>query len=283
MTKLYATAAERAADMPKTTGKVSCLGPAGSYSELAASVLCEGKELVLCRSFSEAVARLLALETDYAVLPVENSLNGGVLPVLDLLAEKNIYGDDEYLLHIDHRLALREGTRPEDIEAVCSHEQALAQCEEYLRTKFPNARLIATASTAESLERIDAHTAGIVGSHIHRAGIVLSAENIADNKQNFTRFLRVGREEPSFDRQSAMIFLCAVCAHRPGALLGLLKIFRGYGLNLTRIESRPLKETFGQYRFFIEFAGDVTADRVRAALEDVKGYCEDFKLIGAYM
>ena len=81
---------------------------------------------------------------------------------------------------------------------------------------------------------------------------------------------------------SDTVFLCAVCAHRPGALLGLLKIFGDHSLNLTRIESRPVKEAFGQYRFFIEFAGDIGSDEVKSALSEAEGYCSQFKLLGAY-
>lgn len=283
MTKLYATQAEKEADRPESTGKVSCLGPEGSYSQLASEILCKGYEIVLCRNFREAVSKLLDGETDYVVLPVENSLNGGVLPVLDLLAEADIFGDEEYMLKIDHRLAMREGTDPKDIDTVCSNEQALGQCLEYLQKNFPAAVYLATSSTTESLKRLDAHTAGIVGAHVKQEGVVLSPENIADVKQNFTRFLRFSKGQPSLDRRSAMIFLCAVCAHRPGELLGMLKIFQRYGLNLTRIDSRPLKDSFGQYRFFIEFTGDVSSDRVRSALAEIRIYCGQYRLIGAYM
>ena len=86
MTKLYVTEEEREADMLPKTNKVSCLGPDGSYSRLAAEQLCKGEEIVLCHSFGESVNKLLAGETDHAVLPVENSINGGILTVLDLLA-----------------------------------------------------------------------------------------------------------------------------------------------------------------------------------------------------
>lgn len=263
--------------------KASCLGPAGSYSELAARELCKGCEIVLCHSFSDAVSLLVGGEADCAVLPVENSLNGGVLPVLDLLAGADIFGEEEYMLPIDHRLATLEGVRREDIKTVYSHEQALGQCAQYLHENFPSAALIATASTAESVSRLDRTSAGIVGAHVKREGLVLSAENIADNKQNFTRFLRVVRGDEGRARRSSMVFLCAECAHQPGSLLGLLAIFYRYGLNLTRIESRPLKDSFGQYRFFIEFAGDIASAKIREALSEVKAYCTAFKLLGAYL
>lgn len=262
-------------------GKVSCLGPDGSYSVLAAKTYCAGCEFVLCRSFYEAVDALCSKACDYAVLPVENSLNGGVLPVLDLLSERDISAIEEHLVPIDHRLALLEGVSLSDIRTVYSHEQALAQCAEFLRTRLPEARLVRTSSTSESLENLGAHEAGIVGSHIKKEGVVLSEENIADNKQNYTRFLTVQRGSLRAEH-SAMVFLCAVCAHTPGSLLGLLKIFRRYELNLTRIESRPMKEAFGQYRFFVEFAGDIGTDRVQKALREAEAYCSQFKLLGAY-
>lgn len=263
--------------------RVSCLGPEGSYSELAAKRMCENGEIVLCHSFTEAVQKLTAGEVDNAVLPVENSLNGGVLECLDLLEEADIFAIEEFPLAVDHRLATLSGVRPEDVDRIYSHEQALMQCSGFLRTHYPHASLVRTAATAESLQKLDAHSAGIVGAHIAREGIVLSKENIADNKGNFTRFLLVERKGP-LPGSSSMVFLSAVCCEedRPGALLGLLKIFLRYGLNLTRIESRPVKEQFGRYRFFIEFAGDISGERVKRALREAENYCAQFKLLGAY-
>lgn len=261
--------------------KVSCLGPEGSYSERAAMRLVEGGERVLCGSFRAAVKLLTAGEVDYAVVPIENAVNGGVRECLDLLAEEEVFGDAELPLLIDHRLATVEGCDPSKIERIYSHEQALAQCSEYLERRFPAARLIAVSSTTEGLNLLDERSAGIVGSHIVREGVTLSEENIADNKGNFTRFLRLCRAG-ALPEHSVMIFFCAVCAHKPGSLLGLLKIFLAHSLNLTRIESRPLKDSLGEYRFFVEFVGDIANERVRQALAEARSYCRQFKLLGAY-
>lgn len=263
------------------TMKVSCLGPQGSYSEIAAQSMCNGYEIVLCPSFTEAVHRLLEGEVDYAVLPVENSLNGGVLECLDLLEEEDIFACREFPLPVDHRLATLVGVKPSEIDCIYSHEQAFGQCAAYLAKNFPNVRFIPTSSTAESLNQLDAHSAGIVGAHIDREDVILSEENIADNKNNFTRFILAERRG-ALPTRSAMVFFSAVCADRPGSLLGLLKIFLRHGLNLTRIESRPVKEEFGQYRFFIEFAGDLATDWVQKALVEAQAYCVQYKLLGAY-
>ena len=260
--------------------RISCLGPVGSYSELAAKRMCPDAEVILCHSFTDAVRKLMAGETDGAVLPVENSLNGGVLECLDLLEEQDIFAREEFPLPVDHRLAVLEGVKYEDIKRIYSHEQALGQCANFLERNFPDAEYVGTASTVESLGSLDKCSAGIVGSHIEREGVVLSKENIAD-RGNFTRFLLLERAGKLPER-SAMVFLAAVCAHRPGSLLGLLKIFQRYSLNLTRIESRPVKGAFGQYRFFIEFAGNLAEERVKAAIKEAGAYCDQFKLLGAY-
>ncbi len=261
--------------------KVSCLGPVGSYSEYAALTMCEGYDVVLCHNFPETVRKLTAGETDCCVLPVENSLNGGVSECLDLLEAEPVFGVREDLLLVDHRLALLDGVDPKDIDTICSHEQALGQCTEYLQRCFPEAQLVETSSTAESLKLLNGHTAGIVGAHVKREGVVLSGENIADQKGNYTRFLRVERRG-DLPEHSVMVFFSAVCAHKPGALVNLLKIFQRYSLNLTRIQSRPVKDQFGQYRFFIEIAGDIGGARVQAALSEAKKVCVSFKLLGAY-
>ncbi len=263
------------------TKKVSCLGPYGSYSEYAAQRMCEGYEIVLCHNFSETVRKLTSGEVDQAVVPVENSLNGGVSECLDLLNSEDVFGVREYLLLIDHRLAMLEGTKEEEIDVICSHQQALGQCVEYLERRFPAARFVETTSTAESLKMLNAHTAGIVGAHVKREGVALSEENIADHKGNYTRFLLLERGE-KVPKRSAMVFFSAVCQHKPGALVNLLKIFQRYSLNLTRIQSRPVKEEFGQYRFFIEIAGDIGSERVLSALSEARKYCASFKLLGAY-
>lgn len=262
--------------------KVSCLGPEGSFSECAARRMLEGCEVTLCHNFSEAVEKVTAGEADCAVLPVENALNGGVISCLDLLESEEVFGTEEMLLPIDLRLATLEGVRREDIRAVYSHEQALGQCSEYLKRVYPLADYFLTSSTSESLNRLDKNSAGIVGAHIKREGIVLSEENLADNKANFTRFIRVERRG-KLPEHSVMVLFCAVCAHKPGSLVGLLKIFLRYSINLTRIQSRPVKEEFGQYRFFIEVAGDIGNDRVKKALAEARAYCLEFKLLGAYL
>jgi len=262
--------------------KIACLGPSGSYSELAARQLDPAAERLLCTDFYEVMERLTSREVDRAVLPVENSIQGGVWRSLDLLERNSVFADREYVLPIDHRFAVREGVNRDQIDTVYSHEQAIAQCKKFLRKHFPNAQYIPTRSTAESLKKLDGHSAGIVGSHVQADGVVLSEENIADETRNFTRFLRVVRSEEYVVRPCNKIFFCAVCRHEPGMLCQFLSVFATNGVNLTKIESRPVADSFGQYRFFIEAEGDLSNEKITKTLALAEEKCRFFRLIGAY-
>lgn len=264
--------------------KVAYLGPNGSYSEVAAGVLCPDAEYIACVSFRKLFAALESGEADYIVLPVENSLNGGVNQNLDLLQSADgVFAFKECAVRIDHRLATLAGANPALIKRIYSHQQALEQCGEYLFKRFPDAKLSATQSTSASLDMIKTpYDAGIVGSHIRRENISLSAENIADEKDNYTYFLLIKRGEPETGARSEKIFFTATCPHRPGALCDMLSRLSENGLNMTKIQSRPIKERRGEYRFFIEIEGDFADKKVRKALEDLGKTASSLKILGAY-
>ena len=264
-------------------GRVTaCLGPAGSYSEAAAKKLCPQDTLLYCRNFPEAVAALEEGRVRCSVLPVENAIRGGVLQVLDLLGSRDVFAVEELVLPIDHRLIRRKGVPLSAIERVYSHEQAIGQCAEYLRRTLPEAQILFTDSTAKCLQLLDAHTAGIVGAHVSGEGLELSAENIADEKKNFTHFLLVKKGREHLPASSSHVYFAATCPHEPGALLKMLQILSVYDLNMTKIESRPIKNSPGTYCFFIEFKGDVADRHVCAALDRLEEYTDGFKLIGCY-
>ena len=264
--------------------KISCLGPKESYSALAAKKLCPDAERVYCSNFAGTLNLLLDGTADAAILPVENCIMGSVVQNLDLISKaKNIIGVDEYVLRIEHRLVTKGNVPYENIQRICSHPQALDQCSEFIAKNFPNAKLVLTSSTAESLNLLDEHTAGLVGTHVKdmAEGLVFSEENIADEKNNFTRFLLFmrGNEPPE---HSGFVYFSAVCPQEPGSLCRLLEVFNRHGVNLTRVESRPVSNIFGRYRFFIEFEGDIGSDMVRRVLKEAEENCEEYRLLGAY-
>ena len=264
--------------------KVAYLGPEGSYSSIAAARLAPEGEGIPCGSFYAAADLLERGEADCAVLPVENTLQGAVTQNLDLLyALHGLYAVREYLLKIEHRLIARKGTALSDISRIFSHEQAILQCGKFIAKNLLKAEIVCTDSTMQSVFRIEkAGDAGIVGSHVRAEGLAFIGGNIADEAKNFTHFLLVKRGKEALPAHSAHIYFAASCPHEPGALLKMLQILSVYDLNMTKIESRPIKDSPGEYCFFIEFSGDIADKNVCAALGRLEEYTKNFKLLGCY-
>ena len=266
--------------------KISYLGPEGSYSSVAMQNLRPHEKMqgLPCKSFYAAVQAVLNGEAEYAVLPVENTLQGAVTQNLDLLyANPDLYAVREYVLKIEHRLIAKEGTRLSDIRRVYSHEQAILQCGKFLARELPQAEIVYTDSTMQSVSCIrSAEEAGIVGAHVREKGLGFLSDNIADEPKNFTHFLLVAKGKASLPPHSTYVYFAATCPHEPGALLKMLQILAVYDLNMTKIESRPIKNSPGEYCFFIEFKGDVADKNVCFALNRLAEYTKNFKLLGCY-
>lgn len=263
---------------------IGYLGPEGSYSRIAAQTLRPNAKLVAFQSFPQVFNSLISGETDGIAIPIENTLNGGVVQNIDLLqSTEGVAAREECVIKIDHRLAYLTGADKSKITRIYSHSQALEQCAKYLSENFPSAKLIPTASTAASLEKIVTdEDAGIVGAHTKKEGIALSENNIADEDGNFTHFLLVKRGNIPENAHSRRIYFSVTCANRTGALLALLAGISNNGLNMTKIESRPIKNAPDEYRFFIEIEGDYSTETVKAALAEIKKSSHSFKLLGCY-
>lgn len=262
--------------------KVGYLGPEGSFSQLAAELMCPDYEKVAYNSFYLVMQSLITGETDAAVLPIENTLNGGVLQNIDLLQySKGIVAVRERTVSVDHRLITLKGADKSKITKIYSHQQAIAQCSKYIFAHYPNAKLIATPSTSGCVEMIKTPAdCGIVGAHFKAEGYELSNFNIADETTNRTHFLMVERGEIPQDRPSKKIYFSFTCPHEPGALLKILTHISS--LNMTKIESRPIKNKVGEYRFFIEAEGDYSKVEVKRSINGLKGAATAFKLLGCY-
>ncbi len=263
---------------------VGYLGPEGSYSHLAAKYMCGGAKLNAYASFSQVFSSLVSGRTDAIVVPIENSLNGGVLQNMDLLqSTPGVYACGQYTLKIDHRLVTVNGADKNKIKRIYSHSQALEQCARYLYENFPSAELIPAPSTAASLDMLKTEEdAAIAGSHTVKAGFTLSDNNIADGDGNFTHFLLVKKGDVPENSRSQRIYFSVTCKNRAGALLDLLGCISRKGLNMTKIESRPIKNVPDEYRFFVEIDGDYSSEDVKGAIENIKLNSNSFKLLGCY-
>ncbi len=280
--------------------KIAFLGPEGSYSHLAAKEFLKTEstgskkvndwdECIPFRNFPEVLSAVSLGRVDAAAVPIENSLQGGVLQNLDLLqAATDLYAVKETIVRIDNRLVYKEGTKYSEIGRVYSHRQALDQCAVFLTKELPFASLREAESTAfglsKAMEDDSGKSAAIVGAHVGnlRSGFVMSEESIADEKNNFTHFLLVKKGKESLPKTSGKIFFSTVCPHKPGSLLELLQIIAKYGINMTKIESRPIKERSGDYRFFIEADCSINDEKVVEMLKTIEENTLECKLIGAY-
>ena len=280
--------------------KIAFLGPEGSYSHLAAKeflktettgkcVAGEWDECVPFRNFPEVFNAVACGRVDAAAIPIENSLQGGVLQNLDLLqASENLYAVKEKIIRIDHRLVYKQGVKFSEIGRVYSHRQALDQCAQFLMKEMPFASLRDAESTGFGLSRATeddtGKSAAIVGAHTEklRNGFVMSEESVSDEKNNFTHFLLVKKGENCLPKNSQRVFFSTVCPHQPGSLLKLLGVIAKYGINMTKIESRPVRNRPGDYRFFIEADCDIDSPEVQALLTEIRDNTLECKLLGAY-
>ncbi len=280
--------------------KIAFLGPEGSYSHLAAKAFLKTEsvakkatndwdECIPFRNFSEVFAAVTNGRVDAAAVPIENSLQGGVLQNLDLLqSADDLYATKELIIRIDHRLIYKKGVKFSEIGRVYSHRQALDQCSAFLSREMPFASLREAESTAfgmtRAMEDSSGKSAAIAGAHaenIH-SGFVMSEESISDEKNNFTHFLLIKKGKETLPEKSERIFFSAACPHRPGSLLELLNIIAKYNINMTKIESRPVKNRPGEYRFFIEADCNIASEEVRELLKAVEAHTVECKLLGAY-
>lgn len=266
--------------------KTGCLGPTGSYSEEAAKRLCPQSRIELFRTFPAVVRALKEGEVDEIVLPIENTLEGGVLQNMDLLAkEADLFSVREVVLRIEHRLVYKNGGTMSGIKRVFSHPQALGQCSVFLSEKLPQAQTVPTDSTAQGLNRLQSkEDACIIGSHLCAGldGYTVYPGSIADEENDFTYFHLVKKGAEYLPLHSEKVYFAAELHDRPGVLYVLLESISRHGLNMTKIESRPIKDRPGEYRFFIEVQGDYRSPKLTESLREIRDFCQHFKLLGAY-
>ena len=270
-----------------TQGTVAYLGPQGTFSEEAAILFAPESERLPYPSIRDAAMAAESRETDDAVLPIENSIEGAVNMTLDyLIHDSTLSIVGELVLPIGQCLIVTEGSRREDIETIRSHPQALAQCRRFLERNFPNARLIASISTAGAVEEAlnEGRTSAAIGNR--RAAELFGASvlesGIEDNPNNSTRFVAMGRNSPpaSGDDKTSICF--GFDSDAPGQLYGVLGEFADREINLAKIESRPTRHELGRYVFLVDLLGHQQDQRVRDTIEAVDRRVSQLRVFGSY-
>jgi len=274
----------------RTTMRVAFQGEPGAFSEAAAIQLLGGEIRTVPRATFEAAFTAIAEGAADALLaPVENSLAGSVVRVFDLLMESRLAIVAETILPIELQLIAAPGASLADIRSVASHPMALAQCERFFAA-HPQWKRVPAEDTAgsvrEALSRGDKSSAAIAARRAaeYYHGVIL-AESIQDNAENFTRFVLLLPEKESatwISPQAQKVSLAMRLAHRPGALLASLEPFAKHGVNLLKIESRPIHGRPWEYQFFIDVEAETPA-RLDAALAEVRSATSELRVLGRYL
>ena len=265
--------------------RIAVLGPQGTYSEKAALLWCKERRasnLVYFPDFESVLDSVRQERVEAGIVPVENSLEGAVTAVMDLLLRLDVVIVGEVNLPIRHCLVGRGGG---EIRVILSHPQALAQCRKYLHEHYPEAEIRTTGSTSHAarLAQEFPEMAAIAGQDAaDRYGLAILAREIQDAGDNTTRFIVVAREGvgPSGrDKTSLVIYLDR---DRPGALYSILEEFARRNINLTRIESRPSRKGLGDYYFYIDLEGHMQDQEVGEAVAAARDKAAMVKVLGSY-
>ncbi len=268
-----------------TAETVAYLGPEGSFShEALGRHFGPDARSVPFASFEDAVDAVIRGQCRYGILPVENSLTGGVFAVTDLLAQGTVRIIGETVLPVRHCLLALPGTVASDIHAVLSHPQPLEQCRQYiLRKGYDTTAFSSTAgAAAEVARRGDISVAAIASAQAGKLhGLVPLAHDIQDNPANFTRFAIVSASATPIDGADK-ISAVFVVEHRPGTLYGALRAFADRGINLLNLVSRPVPGSPWQYCFHMDFGGNLTEPAVQEALKEAGENCRSILILGNY-
>lgn len=264
--------------------KVAIQGELGSNSHVAALRALPGAEIVACATSADVFAALRTGAADAAVLPIENSLHGSVFEHYDLLLEHGVSVVAEGLLRIGHNLVAAPGVKLGDIRRVLSHPVALSQCRRWL-ANHPQIEAVPFYDTAGSVKELMGKklrdTAGIAPKlAAQEYGAEVLIDGVEDHWENYTRFYEL-RMEPLRLAGADKMSLAFSLEHRPGTLVRALQVFERAGLNLTKIESRPVHGKPWEYIFFVDLRF-VEERTLNDALVELRSECAMLKELGRY-
>ncbi len=273
--------------------RIAYLGPAGTFTEDALGEAGRGIEFEPLRTATvhDAILAVERGEADRALVPFENSIEGSVRSTLDTLAfdtkAVTIVGEHDFTVHA--HLIAREGVELGAIEAVLSHPQPLAQCARFLREQLPEVERRSVSSTAAAVRMVGESDRPWAAIGAHSAaelyGCVILRKGVEDEADNVTRFVWIAPEgtEPAGEGpwKTSLVF-SELGEDHPGALVEALQEFSSRGVNLSRIESRPLRQGLGRYMFFCDLEGTVTDPQVAEAVAALRTKAESVRLLGSY-
>ena len=235
--------------------RIAFQGESGAYSEAAALRFAPGADVLPCHSFEEVFAAVADGRATRGILPMENSIGGSIHRNYDLLVEHELPIVGEVELAVDHCLLVRPGTRVEELEVVYSHPQALAQCEQYL-ARMSGVKIVAVYDTAGGAKMVAEGSRGNAAAVASRRaadvfGLQIAEEKIQDYEDNITRFVLIGRT-PSAPDEATKTSIVFSLQSTPGALHKALSGFALRDINMSKLESRPIRGRAWEYMFYVD-------------------------------
>lgn len=273
-------------DVFPRTGTVACQGVEGSNSQAACDKLLPRGNIVYVKSFEAVFSAVESGLCQFGVLPIENSSNGSVRAVYDLLQRKHFSIVRGTRLWIRHELMAKPGTKLSDIREITSHEQAIGQCSNFLASLGPNVTVTPCDNTAIAAKMVsesnNPHMAAIC-SHACAAlyGLEVVKEGIQDSDNNYTRFICIAKD-PVIYAGANRISLTITCDNKPGALYEILSKLAAQGINMSKLESCPVTGGNFEFVFFLELDASVREPGVLSTLDDLERSNENFAFLGNY-
>ena len=288
MTPLYKQITDSIENTPKLFPQapiVACQGVEGAYAQIACERIFKNPFIMYFKSFDAIFHAIEQGFCQYGILPIENSTAGSVKKVYDLMIRHNFSIARTFRLKIDHNLLANHGASLENITEIYSHEQAINQCSDFLKN-HPNIRIIPVENTAVAAEMVsnsDRTDIAAISSHVCEElyGLISLADSIQDKGNNRTRFICISKNleiYPGADKTSIMMVL----SHKPGALYKVLARLYTLGINVIKLESRPIPDRDFEFMFYFDLETSIYSEEFVQLMCELDDLCEEFKYLGSY-
>lgn len=264
---------------------VACQGIEGAYSQLACEKLFAVPNIMYCTTFESVFSAIDAGLCKYGVLPLENSTAGSINKIYDLMMKYRFYIVRSARLKIDHNLMSKKGASLKDIREIYSHEQAINQCGAFLKS-LAGVKITSCENTAVAARMVADSPRGDVAALSSRYcadlyGLDCLADSVQDKGNNYTRFITISKDleiYPGADKTSIMLSI----PHKPGSLYRILARFYALGINLIKLESRPIPDRDFEFMFYFDLETPVYSPEFIQLMNELSGVCEEFRYLGSY-
>ena len=287
-TSLYHKITQAIESTPKLfpqTAMVACQGVEGAYSQIACEKIFKNPLILYFKDFEDVFTAIEQGLCQYGILPIENSTAGSVKKVYDLMIRHNFSIVRTFRLKVDHNLLVKPGTKISDVREIYSHEQAINQCADFLRT-LPGVKVVPVENTAVAAQMVSQSDRDDVAALSSRSCAELynldcPKYSVQDKGNNRTRFICISKNleiYPGADKTSIMMIL----HHKPGALYKVLARLFTLGINVTKLESRPIPDREFEFMFYFDLETSIYSEEYVQLMCELDELCEEFKYLGSY-